>query len=1481
MSRINRIRFVNFNYNHDATRISDTLFNLNGVSTLFSLENGGGKSVLVQALSAPFVHKAKRNFPKRPFASYFTSDRPSFIMLEWLLDDHAGYLLTGMMVRRSPKMDEDGSVNLDMINFVGFYHGECEEDIRHLNVIDHDGKSVRLHSFGQVKEMFERYKRDETKQFRSYDMNNAAQSRAYFDKLMEYRISWREWENIIHKINEEEGGLSDLFSDCRNEKELIDKWFLDEIERKLSSVSAGDARDNNTMKNFQELIEKYTQARHRQQDQIRLQARVRQFLTAAEPLQQKTGNYTASDDAVHAVLAQMKGFCDEMTVLREETEAQKQTEEARMDGIETSLAHLQYEKLSVGYYQADTVYKTVLTERQSAEEALNRDKGQQTETEKKLQILEAARKAETLRQEERDVSVFTQQLEDARHQEKDLTPEHDYLGYLLHRHYEEERQKKRNESAALTEKIKHNETASADLKERRKDLDQKRTSLTEKRTSLQKDIQYYSDKENDYNRRWNVMLCRNITGKYGNELDNEKKAVADGLQQKKKELIQLQRDQQDLEEQLRTSQSQYDRAVQDAAENQASKKEAENTLDDYEKQKEARLDILKYADLDENSLYDTGGIANALQTKRTKVEAVIHQLTIRDAEKENELESLTEGRTVELPAGFEEALQEKDIQLVYGLNWLQNNQYSEEENRELLKHNPFLPYAILLTDDQIRRLKEADLKIYTSHPIPIVSRESLENRESHEGSLLNYGSTSFYMLFNDSILNSTKLEEMIAVLHQEIEGIHQEQDDRQAEADAYHARITELQGQTLTEDRLEKARTDLNALQAEGEKLKKKMADLKTEQEKLNRKKVNLAGSFEQKKQEIRETESRQYDLAQLAEAYQAYCRHLSELAAVTGAEADIRKKLEETEKHQADLTREATSLKVAEKDLQKQTQAVTEKLQKYQSYEVCQAPSSLALDTADLMAVEERFEIIEKKTSGTIRSLKEALDKAVQRREKASDDLNHYAKNNQLVPADWQDTVYDQDTADQLESRKRDLKDAVEKDYRKLNQAENKVGAAESDLSNVLAQIKEKCQKDEPLPAEEVHERDFTKEEKRLQGEQESCAAEQERLVERIHLYVSSSERFDGYDLPEEGSGTEEDFRTFDEDRMRSYISQLNRAFNTGSKNREDLQKDLQYDLDQLSRRAEYQEEYFRRPLTSLFNTLQQGSPHTFSDHLSAVVQSLQKRNEQLNVDLAFVNRDRAQLITQLFDYVKTVHAELGKIDVNSRIPLRGRSVKMMTITRPDWAANAGAYRVNLETSFDALVEDGMKMLNEKDPNALHDLVGRRVTTRQLYDDTVHTSNIHLSLRKVEANRDIPITWKEAAANSGGEGTLSAFVILSSLLYYMRRDETDMFAQGNEGKVMIMDNPFGKLSSPHLLDPLMEVARKNNTQLICLTALSGSQIYEHFDNIYVLHLITAGMNQNRQYLIEKHTKGTDEVMMDAARVEVHDSAMDDQLKLF
>ena len=101
-----------------------------------------------------------------------------------------------------------------------------------------------------------------------------------------------------------------------------------------------------------------------------------------------------------------------------------------------------------------------------------------------------------------------------------------------------------------------------------------------------------------------------------------------------------------------------------------------------------------------------------------------------------------------------------------------------------------------------------------------------------------------------------------------------------------------------------------------------------------------------------------------------------------------------------------------------------------------------------------------------------------------------------------------------------------------------------------------------------------------------------------------------------------------------------------------------------------------------------------------------------------------------------------------------------------------------------------------------------------------------------------------------------------------MRRDETDVFADKNEGKVLIMDNPFAKTYSPHLLMPLMEMARKNNTQLISLSGLGGESIYNCYDNIYVLNLIPSKLS-NGQYLKGKHILGNDVEIMELSRFEV------------
>lgn len=83
MSKIARIRILNLNYNNNTIKIDDETFDLGGQNTLISLRNGGGKSVLVQMIVSLFVNRTYRDFGDRPFKSYFTTNRPTFLQSKW------------------------------------------------------------------------------------------------------------------------------------------------------------------------------------------------------------------------------------------------------------------------------------------------------------------------------------------------------------------------------------------------------------------------------------------------------------------------------------------------------------------------------------------------------------------------------------------------------------------------------------------------------------------------------------------------------------------------------------------------------------------------------------------------------------------------------------------------------------------------------------------------------------------------------------------------------------------------------------------------------------------------------------------------------------------------------------------------------------------------------------------------------------------------------------------------------------------------------------------------------------------------------------------------------------------------------------------------------------------------------------------------------------------------------------------------------
>lgn len=239
---------------------------------------------------------------------------------------------------------------------------------------------------------------------------------------------------------------------------------------------------------------------------------------------------------------------------------------------------------------------------------------------------------------------------------------------------------------------------------------------------------------------------------------------------------------------------------------------------------------------------------------------------------------------------------------------------------------------------------------------------------------------------------------------------------------------------------------------------------------------------------------------------------------------------------------------------------------------------------------------------------------------------------------------------------------------------------------------------------------------------------------------------------------------------------------------------------------------------------------PEEYLLQLHTTIASYQSILEQLKVDLALLEQEKETIQEIFFRYTADVHQQMGMIDRNSTIRVRERTLKMLKIVLPDWKDNEVLYKTKLQRYMDDVIKQRLAAL-EANQN-IENILSSRINAKELYDAVIGINNIDIRLYKIEEQQEYPIPWSDVAKNSGGEGFLSAFIILSSLLSFLRYQESDLFREREEGKVLLMDNPFAQTNAAHLLVPMMDIARRTNIQLICLSGLGGDSIYSRFDNI-------------------------------------------------
>ncbi len=1461
MSKINKIRFVNLNYNYNTMKIDDEKFYLDGENTMFNLRNGGGKSVLVQMIMAPFVNRRYRNIKDRTFESYFTTSTPTHILIEWKLDDGAGYLLTGMMVRKKDSSsDYDSKEKLDIINFIYEYRKQNEYDINSIPVIEEKDDMKTIKSFSNCRKLFEDLKKNKDLKFNYYDMNNPVTTKNYFNKLEEYDINYREWETIIKQINIKESGLSELFTKAKDSNGLVKEWFLPAIENKLKV-------EEDRIVNYRQLLDKYIKQYKQNKANIDKKSKLELFIELSKDLDSHCDDFIA----VINKKEEIKNYIANVIAFLKEKSKDKENEEEDLEKLikelNDKIVELEYERESIKIYNKQDEIDSLDFDINRQKKFIDDSDIKKNNIIKMQNILECAKLHRQYQNTSRELQEQELELEILNKKNQDNAPRINNLGFTIREVLESKLKSLKEEKLNKIQKVKNLSHEKDDINNKLKADRNEISNLKEKKGSLQSEIKHFDFMEKRYNTKYSFNLFRNIEGYFEeNKLLSTDKDISDEGLSLMKERKNTEENIIDYKEKLKTMESEKQRNfvkisnVKNKLENKTSEfHKAENEI-------EKRKEIIKFIDFEEDKVLDNENIVMAFDMKIDLLKEDELRLKKLSDNINNEIMKLKTGRVLELPKDMEEKLRKRDINITYGMEWLKKNDYTPEENQNIVEHNPFIPYSLIMDDKEIELLQKEGLDIFTSSPISIINRKDLEMKFEHiNGDIVDLRGISFLISFNNKLLNESELQKLIQAKEKEAQAVQSDINRRTENIAFYEEKRNLIKYSDLTLEIYEGLKKEISSLKDEECSLRQAEIDLGNNILSLKEKMDNYVEKAKKLEKAIEKNTDKAENFKEFLKAYEDYKKNKTYLERVLENIRVIQFEIENSENRKADLEKEISQCNSVINDYKTEENRTFNQLSGFNIYK---NGTLIQKDAEDLIS---EFNALTKDITSSEKELKDKINYLNQMFKDVDDELNLKAKKYELKEAEYTNETYtvqkDLELKDEL-SRENQNYNVLMEHY---NNLDKDVTVAGKELQNLNKALAAKFNREGPKDKNVLVDKDFKLEIEKIKmdiADTDDKKKETSKAKAKIENNLTSLNEFNDLSITEKA-----DIK-IDLNELDSAVGKLKRDLNSIKEDEAFREKNLTNLVVSIEIKDEFKHEsLFKEPIQTLQGLLSR--PMEFKNQLNIVVSSYKLLIEKLMADIDLIEREEGKILESILEYIKDVHENIEKIDDNSSITIGSKRLKMLNINVSDWEENKELYKIRLKDYIENIRAKCIKALEQNED--IEDIISNNININKLYDEVVGIGTINIKLYKIEEDKQRQITWDEVSKNSGGEGFLSAFVILSSLLSYMRKDESDVFSRKESGKVLIMDNPFAQTSSAHLLKPLIDIAKKSNTQLICFTGLGGDSIYNRFDNIYVLNLIPSKLKSGVKYLISEHTKGEEEKeVMVASRFKI-----EEQIKLF
>ena len=1396
MPAIRKIRIVNFRFNDGAKLIPDVVFcteNSEGtpIDTLLNLDNGGGKSVIVQLLLQPVCPKAK--VQNRSISDYFQKGtNHAFVLIEWALDASSNSLLTGIALAASTTADDENESKT--VRYYTFMHDYTRTgdklDLINLPLSERTGSHIRTLSFDDVRKFLQR---------RNVKYYPSDSLRRYHKDLEEYGILHTEWENLLVRINAVEGGIAKFFEEYKTADRLLDRFIIPGVM----------PNDKASSEELEDMFVNYADSYAGQEDNLRLQSQITAFtekLQGALPLMKDM--WDAEDSRVQSI----RLLADRLFTLDNEINRDEKTQSQlakTIDGLNAKLLHIEAEKASEAYYIAKARFdeaQALLDEcKQKKEDA----EIYYEECAHKVKVLNAAKEYAELKELQDEMTALSAQLRELDQGTQDIrilslkySLSQSCVKLIGSSEREVEQEKETRKSCADTIDKLQNDISQLEklLSKENNKLNQaigRRGYLLEQIESGLKALKLHITVMLDG--KYNADDIENIKAGYDEQIETICGKIEDCLCEEKQ-----------LQEEYDGQDAKRSELAQSMAEYTVSLKQHEALLEQYEKAYAAAVPVLEHLSLPADSLFSDEPMSclnrrlAQLKEQRRRSERLEETLA--------EQVRCIENGQLHLSKTVVEILQEAGVAYETGENYL--NYQSSGMCDNILSVNPLIAYSVIVDSEKDKqKLLSYSADVWLPSIVPVYTLSEIADMAEGKWSENN----RFISAFDKEYFNDVSAY---------TEHIRQKLDDTKAEIDDLNYQISEWESEReillrfiYSADDKRQMEADIASCQAGLQNINNKLSALDKRKKEINKR------SSELRKQKD-EQQRRKNIIERSREKFSTVCGIIAEYEQLGGiiseTESECGRLSGQLEANRKEESRVSELIKECDDKLGQLQDKLTEY---YNLLGELNGTPETELICEEYSAMLAEYRLYQENYSADRRKLQDKLQKTRKDIVKKTKDVGRF----HIDPSEYVNTVYSDDAYIHAEEQTERAKRELEQTSGQFEDAKVRHAKAESSLEQTEKKLAELHT--ELLPKSDVGS-DFERRISQCEAQLNIAKKHERECTQRL-----------------DKMRTDRKYTAKYAQRFTVEFAEYTPKISELREDTDKLRDTIENCIEALRRAENIAKEYHRRELEPF-----RGTHELFTGTLDGILSVIDDRNikgdkyftlyerteddikryryriAQLSVLLKDVENSRKQLVDHCFQRVGRLYENLNTLSKRSTVQIGNVKRQMIRIDLPPIEPTSEQPSERIDRYIAQQVKE---YLSEKEPSSK----SRRdhLEIRRLLNCYIGKESIPITVFKIDKNivNSRYRSWQDALkANSGGEQFVVLFSLVVSIMNYTRSLTNSL---KHTSGVLILDNPFGPISSPHLLEPMFRIARHFHIQLICLTHLGTAAVTSNFDMVYQL----------------------------------------------